>query len=133
MLGDGLRRCLAAMLVVAVAGASSALAQTPSPAASNETTADLAAARRLIDGGKAAEALGTLRAAAAADGTDPRVEELLGVAYYHAGDAPDAIATLEAVMPKLTAQSPERREAVQVLGLAHYLAGHIAEAIPYLE
>jgi tetratricopeptide (TPR) repeat protein len=29
--------------------------------------------------------------------------------------------------------SPERGEAAQVLGLSHYLAGHIAEAIPYLE
>jgi tetratricopeptide (TPR) repeat protein len=29
--------------------------------------------------------------------------------------------------------SPERGEVAQVLGLSHYLAGHIAEAIPYLE
>ena len=29
--------------------------------------------------------------------------------------------------------SLERREAAQVLGLSHYLAGHLAEAIPYLE
>src|SRR4029077_4183295 len=29
--------------------------------------------------------------------------------------------------------SLERREAVQVLGLSHYLAGHLAESIPFLE
>jgi len=34
---------------------------------------------------------------------------------------------------RLSPDSLERREAVQVLGLSHYLAGHIAEAIPYLE
>jgi tetratricopeptide (TPR) repeat protein len=129
---DRLRRRLAAMLVVAVAGVSGALAQTP-PAPASDATADLAAARSLIDSGKAADAVEKLRAASTSAEADPRVRELLGVAYYHAGDAANAIATLEAVLPKLTASSPERREAVQVLGLAHYLAGHIAEAIPYLE
>jgi len=129
---DRPRRLFAAMLVVAVAGVSGALAQSP-PALPIETPTDLAAARSLIDSGKAADAVEKLRAATASGGSDPRIRELLGVAYYHAGDAANAISTLEAVLPKLTASSPERREAVQVLGLAHYLAGHIPEAIPYLE
>ena len=36
-------------------------------------------------------------------------------------------------MTRLASGSLERREAVQVLGLSHYLAGHLAESIPYLE
>ena len=95
-------------------------------AATPETLKD---ARALIDAGKPAAAVEKLRAL----GDDPRVGELLGVAYYHAGDAGHAIETLEKVVPRLPEGSGERREAVQVLGLSHYLAGHIAESIPYLE
>src|SRR5262245_7499391 len=115
---DRLRRRIVVMLVVAVAGVSGALAQSPA-APPDEATGDLTAARSLIDAGKAADAVEKLRAVTTSGGTDPRVQELLGVAYYHAGDAANAIATLEAVLPKLTASSPDRREAVQVLGLAH--------------
>ena len=95
-------------------------------AAPPETLKD---ARALIDAGKPADAVEKLRAL----GDDPRVGELLGVAYYHAGDAGHAIETLEKVVTRLPEGSAERREAVQVLGLSHYLAGHIAESIPYLE
>ena len=95
-------------------------------AATPETLKD---ARALIDAGKPAAAVEKLRAL----GDDPRVGELLGVAYYHAGDAGHAIETLEKVVTRLPEGSAERREAVQVLGLSHYLAGHIAESIPYLE
>jgi tetratricopeptide (TPR) repeat protein len=124
---------LAAILVVAVVGVAGALAQSPSPPPVDSGTTDLTVARKLIDAGHAADAVEKLRAATMPGGTDPRVVALLGVAYYHAGDAAHAITTLEAVLPKLAGSSAERREAVQVLGLAHYLAGHIAESIPYLE
>lgn len=50
-----------------------------------------------------------------------------------AGRTAPAIATLEPVVARLPPESAERREAVQILGQAHYLAGHPAEAIPYLE
>ena len=93
--------------------------------------AALTEARTLIDAGKAAAAIEKLRALG--DQADPRVAELLGVAYYHAGDAAHAIETLQPVVTRLPEGSAERREAVQVLGLSHYLAGHIAESIPYLE
>lgn len=96
----------------------------PPPAALTE-------ARSLIDAGKPAAAIEKLRAL---DGqADPRVAELIGVAYYHAGDAAHAIDTLQPIVSRLARGSPERTEAVQVLGLSHYLAGHIADAIPYLE
>jgi tetratricopeptide (TPR) repeat protein len=91
----------------------------------------LADARTLIDAGRPAAAIDRLRALD--NQTDPRVAELLGVAYYHANDAARAIATLTPIIDRLAADSLERREAVQVLGLAHFLAGHLAESIPYLE
>jgi tetratricopeptide (TPR) repeat protein len=44
-----------------------------------------------------------------------------------------AIEILQPVVTGLPEGSAERRDAVQLLGLSHYLAGHIAESIPYLE
>ena len=58
---------------------------------------------------------------------------LLGVAHYHAGDAAKAVALLAPIVDRLAEGSAERREAVQVLGLALYLAGRIAEAVPRME
>jgi tetratricopeptide (TPR) repeat protein len=91
----------------------------------------LADARKMIDAGQPAAAIDRLRAID--DRSDPRVAELLGVAYYHANDAGKAIEMLTPIVPRLASGSLERREAVQVLGLAHFMAGHIAESIPFLE
>jgi tetratricopeptide (TPR) repeat protein len=104
--------------------ASAARAQAPN------RDAVMADARKLIDAGRPEAAIENLRALAA---SDAGAAELLGVAYYHAGDAAHAIEQLQPILPRLAPDSLERREAVQVLGLSHYLAGHIAEAIPYLE
>jgi tetratricopeptide (TPR) repeat protein len=122
--------------VAAVLWASIVCAQTAAPSAHGPdqppaVSSALVEARRLIDGGRAREAVEKLKAFDG--GGDPLVEELLGVAYYHANDASRAIDHLTPVVQRLPAGSLERREAVQVLGLSHYLAGHLAEAIPYLE
>jgi tetratricopeptide (TPR) repeat protein len=86
-------------------------------------------ARRLIDEGRPSAALDELRSALA---TDVRVRVLMAVARYHANDPLPAIEELTAVLPSLP-EGAARREAVQVLGLSHYLAGHLGDAIPFLE
>lgn len=101
------------------------------PEAGDALAAALAEARALVDQGKAAAAVEKLKALDPA--AHPRVAELLGVAYYHAGDAVSAIEQLGPAVERLPEGSLEQREAVQVLGLSHYLAGRIAEAIPFLE
>jgi len=93
-------------------------------------TGALDEARRLVDSGQPAAAIEKL---ASLDRSDPRVAELLGVAYYHANDAARAIEVLTPIVQRLDPGSLERREAVQVLGLSHFVAGHVAESIPYLE
>jgi tetratricopeptide (TPR) repeat protein len=103
-------------------------AASPQPETVEATLAD---ARKLIDAGQPRAAIEKLQKLDARG--NPRVAELLGVAYYHAGDPAHAIETLTAAVKLLEPESSERREAVQVLGLSHYLAGHLAEAIPYLE
>jgi tetratricopeptide (TPR) repeat protein len=134
-------RVLTAIAAVAIwSGGTRVHAQTPPAAPREAVTAapsrDLVAgvvaeARALVDGGKPEAAIARLRAADAGD--DPRIAELLGVAYYHANDPGRAIDMLTPVLTRLPRESLERREAVQVLGLSHYLAGHLAEAIPFLE
>ena len=106
------------------------LATTLAVQASGDRTAEaLSEARALINAGKAAAAIERLKPE---DQSDPRVAHLLGVAHYHANDAARAVELLTVAL-RLPDGSFERREAVQVLGLAKYLTGRIAEAIPYLE
>jgi tetratricopeptide (TPR) repeat protein len=104
--------------------------QAPPPAAA-AAPGVLAEARRLIDAGQPAAAIEKLRAID--DRANPLVGELLGVAYYHANEAGRAIEALTPIVQRLEPGSLERREAVQVLGLSHFMAGHLAESIPYLE
>jgi tetratricopeptide (TPR) repeat protein len=54
-------------------------------------------------------------------------------ALLDAGKPADAITLLQPIVAQLPKESADRREAVQVLALSHYLAGHIAESIPWLE
>jgi tetratricopeptide (TPR) repeat protein len=90
----------------------------------------LAAARALISEGKPKDAIAKLQTL---DANIPEVGHMLGVAYYHADDHRAAIAQLRAVRDRLPADSVERRETVQILGLCYYLTGRFADAIPLLE
>jgi tetratricopeptide (TPR) repeat protein len=115
-------------LLAAQALPPSAPAQSP---LSTMVASALADARHLIDSGQPRAAIEKLQALS--EHGNPLVEELLGVAYYHANDPTHAIEHLTPILQRLAPGSLERREAVQVLGLSHYLAGHLAESIPYLE
>src|SRR5688572_20372924 len=121
---------LAALWFVPMRVEAQAVSASPSTAAADPVAEVLATARQAIDGGRTAAALDVLRKAPAAD---PRVRVLTGVALYHANDAAGAIRELTSILPGLAVDSPEWREATQVLGLAHYLAGQLPRAIPFLE
>jgi type IV pilus assembly protein PilF len=105
-------------------------AQTPPSSAPPPAAESLGAARTALDQGRSADAIKMLTAL---DRSDLKVAELLGVAYYRADDYPHAIELLAPLLPKLPAESIERREAVQVLGLSYYLAGRLTDAVPLLE
>jgi tetratricopeptide (TPR) repeat protein len=91
----------------------------------------LAEARAMINEGNAKAAVARLQSLP--DAKDIRVAQLLGVAYYQAGELPRAIETLIAIVDKLPQDSAQRRESVQALGMSYYIAGRVAEAIPFLE
>jgi tetratricopeptide (TPR) repeat protein len=97
----------------------------------NTPAAVMAQARLLINQGKPREAIEKLTALG--DTARPDVAHLLGVAYYHADDHRRAIERLAPVIDRLPAESLERREAVQVLGLSYFVAGRFPEAVPLLE
>jgi tetratricopeptide (TPR) repeat protein len=103
-----------------------ALAQGPAGFLSPE----LAAVRMQIMAGQPDAALAEL---AAMPQASAGVRYLTGLAHYHKDDHLTAITLLGAVLGELPDATPERREAVQVLGLSYYVAGRLAEALPLLE
>jgi tetratricopeptide (TPR) repeat protein len=115
------------------------IAQTPAPkpAPSSsaqaqptaDTNADFAEARRLAQQGKYDQAIDKLQALAAKTPPPAGVSHELGLAYYKKTDYLKAAEYLK----QATAENPNDKEAVQLLGLSYYLAGRPAEAIPYLE
>jgi tetratricopeptide (TPR) repeat protein len=121
---------MAALLVTFLALAVPGRSQTPATVSPPPAAESLAAARTMLDQGRPADAIKMLTAL---DRSDPKVAELLGVAYYRADDYPHAIELLAPLVPRLPADSIERREAVQVLGLSYYLAGRLTDAVPLLE
>jgi tetratricopeptide (TPR) repeat protein len=97
--------------------------------------AALAEARALISAGNPKAAIAKLQALPAGDDASvaQQIARLLGVAYYHDNDHLNAIKQLTTGAGKLPKDSQAQREATQILGLSHYLLGHLQEAIPYLE
>jgi len=122
----------AALLWSALLSAQTLPPSAQAPAQRSATVSGaLADARKLIESGQPRAAVEKLQALG--EHGNPLVEELLGVAFYHANDPAHAIEHLAPMVQRLAHGSLERREAMQVLGLSHYLAGHLAESIPYLE
>lgn len=91
----------------------------------------LTEARQLITAGQAAAALAKLQSLPPP--REAHVTQLLGVAYYHANDYVRAVEQFKQVLDTLPRDTPAWRETVQLLGLAHYLLGQLAEAVPLLE
>jgi tetratricopeptide (TPR) repeat protein len=122
---------LHAAIALAVSGAPAASQATSTPA----DPTPLAEVRRQINAGDAAGALRALQSLPR--GTDPardlHASLLEGVAHYHEGDAARAVQILAPIVDRLPSDSLERREAEQVLGLASFLIGRYADAVPRLE
>jgi len=106
------------------------VACSPAAAQAEDAKAAVAQARTLLAQDRPRDAIAALQGQ---DASDPAVALALGVAHYHAGDAVEAVALLRPAVDALPEGSTERREAAQVLGLALYLAGRIADAVPWLE
>src|ERR1041384_8499403 len=109
------------------------LAQDKARAASDATAQLLAQAQKLLEEAKADEAIRILRGADNAASSEPEIAYLLGVAYHLKGDYVRAVEQLSAPVKGIPQKDARYRNAIQILGLSHYVLGHPADAIPYLE
>src|ERR1700731_3867198 len=101
--------------------------RSPATPAPGGTQSEFSQARKLVQQGKYDQALDELNQLAK---NHPKgIDRELGFAYYSKGDFVEAMVSLK----KAIAEDPSDNEAVQLLGLSSYLAGHPADAIPYLE
>jgi tetratricopeptide (TPR) repeat protein len=98
----------------------------------------LSEARILFNNGRYDEVIQKLNALPASS-RDPReVAYLLGMSWYQKHEYQHAIPYLEAVV-RVGNEAPEGPvvreyfECMQALGLSHYLLGHLAESVPFLE
>jgi len=90
-------------------------------------------AESLLDAGKIDAAINALTAISQSESNEARISHLLGLAYYQKADYARAVGHLSVATKRAPESSRQYRQDVQMLGLSHYLLGHIKEAIPYLE
>lgn len=124
---------LAALLLIAGMPAYCQDANTkkaaPQAAQPNAANAMFQGSRQLSQIGKYDEAVETLRQLAQSHPELKGLAHEFGVTYYKKSDFINAITYLK----KAQEEDPSDGEAVQLLGLSYYLAGHPADAIPPLE
>jgi len=90
-------------------------------------------AESLLGAGKIDAAISILTGILKAPSNDPRISHLLGLAYYQKADYVRAVEHFSVATKRAPENSRQYKQDVQMLGLSHYLLGHIPEAIPYLE
>lgn len=118
--------CAALALVSFTSAQQTAPPATPSASAA---APDFSVARKLMQQGKADEAIANLENIRQQNPDAKGVAFELGAAYYKKSDYPKAIESLK----KAHAENPANDEATQLLGLSYYLSGNSADAIPLLE
>jgi tetratricopeptide (TPR) repeat protein len=94
-----------------------------------QTAESIEKARKLLQQGKADEALEVLEATAKAAPAAKGVTREIGIAYYGKGDYLKAADLFQ----KALEENPSDNEAIQLMGLSYYLAGRSAEAITPLK
>jgi len=109
---------------------SAAFAQDKAGPQSEATAQLLVQAQKLLEEAKADDAIKLLRSA---NNAEPEIAYLLGVAYNLKRDYVQAVQHLSAAVKQIPQNDAKYRNAVQILGLSHYVLGHPADAIPYLE
>lgn len=108
-------------------------AQQVLPAKDQPGSTAIEQAESLLAAGKIDAAISVLTGISQSESNESRISHLLGLAYYQKTDYVRAIEHLEVATKRAPEGGLQYRQAVQMLGLSHYLLGHIKEAIPYLE
>jgi len=90
-------------------------------------------AESLLGAGKIDAAIKLLTTIPRSETNSTQISHLLGLAYYQKADYERAVEHLSVSTKGAPVTSRQYRQGVQMLGLSHYLLGHIKDAIPYLE
>jgi len=101
----------------------------PSNLSPSNLSPEFAETRKLVQEGKAEQAITELKAVEARNSATKGLAFELGTAYYKTSNFPKAIDYLQ----KARTEDPSNGEAVQLLGMSYYADGHPADAIPLLE
>jgi tetratricopeptide (TPR) repeat protein len=117
--------------VAALILAGEASARQDKPSTQNPNTAAIQQVEQLLSAGKSDAAIKLL--ATVSELSDRYIRHLLGLAYYQKADYARAIEHLSIAVAPGTDNNIRYRQDVQMLGLSHYLLGHVKDAIPYLE
>ena len=120
------------LLTLVILPATAQTYQVPSAQAQSGSSA-IEQAETLLEAGKIDAAINALTAISLSESNEPRISHLLGLAYYQKADYERAVKHLAIAVKRASEGSRQYKQGVQMLGLSHYLLGHITEAIPYLE
>jgi len=112
---------------------STVFAQDQGRPASEATARLLLQAQKLLEEAKADEAIRILRSADKTISSESEIAYLLGVAYHLEQDYVHAVEQLSIAVKQISQKDVKYRNAIQILGLSHYVLGHPTDAIPYLE
>jgi tetratricopeptide (TPR) repeat protein len=123
--------CLVSLVALILPAAG--LAQEDQSAKRQSNTATIEQAAALLSAGKVDAAITMLTAIPRSESNNTQILHLLGSAFYQKADYAHAIENLSFAVKQAPEASLQYRQDVQMLGLSHYLVGHIKEAIPYLE
>jgi tetratricopeptide (TPR) repeat protein len=107
-------------------------AQLDRPSPKEQAPQTVGDARRLLEAGKTDAAIELLTNASKTS-NKPEISYLLGLAYHQRRDYIHAVEHLSATIKAMPETDRDYRQAIQLLGISHYLLGHHREAIPYLE
>jgi tetratricopeptide (TPR) repeat protein len=121
------------LLFAALIVPGAALAQQDQAPKSQPNIVAIQEAERLLAAGDNDAAIKILTTISEAESSGGLIRHLLGLAYYQKANYARAIDHLSMAVRLETDGNRQYRQDVQMLGLSHYLVGHIKEAIPYLE
>ncbi|HKY43684.1 MAG TPA: tetratricopeptide repeat protein [Pyrinomonadaceae bacterium] len=128
-----LSRYFVNLCLVVMLSFSAVFAQDKTDPAAEATARLLLQAQKLLEGAKADEAIKLLRSTDNAVSNEPEIAYLLGIAYHLKRDYVQAVQHLSAALKQIPKKDAKYRNAIQILGLSHYVLGHPKDAIPYLE
>lgn len=98
-----------------------------------EVQQEITAAQNLLKKGDVKSAVSVLQTALLKNPNNENLKYQLGKVYYSQGNYQGAIENLSVSYNKLPNTSPDYKLNVRMLGLSHYVLGHLNDAIPYLE